>query len=455
MGSPDWLRFTIKIALAYNVQPDTAEYLRVILVLIPLWLSLFALLGLYDFRHLLGGTTEYSRAVNACTSGMMFVVIASFILPEFQVARAWLVMAWLLTVGLVCAGRFVMRRIAYRLRRQGYFISQAVIVGTNREALMLATQLSNSSQSGLAILGFIDANHSVENDYLTNHFGDLPILGELHRLPEIIKEKAIEEVVIATTALTRDQLLDIPYRLADLEQVELRLSSGLYEVFTTGMTVTTKGTVPLMSANRLRLDPVETLLKSILDYGIILCSSLILLPLFAVIAVLVKLDSEGPIFYRRRVLGLAGKEFDAFKFRTMVVNGDEILDKSPQLRAELAANHKLKHDPRVTRIGRWLRRTSLDELPQLINVLLGQMSLVGPRMISPAETTHYGAMQLNLLTVKPGLTGLWQVSGRSDLSYVERVKLDMHYIRNYSVWLDLQILFVQTLPAVFKKKGAY
>ena len=139
----------------------------------------------------------------------------------------------------------------------------------------------------------------------------------------------------------------------------------------------------------------------------------------------------------------------------MAVNGDEILAQCPNLKAELEANHKLKDDPRITRAGKWLRRTSLDELPQLINVLLGQMSLVGPRMISPAEKAQYGQMQYNLLTVKPGLTGLWQVSGRSDLSYSERVQLDMHYIRNYSIWLDLQILFFQTLPAVFKKRGAY
>jgi lipopolysaccharide/colanic/teichoic acid biosynthesis glycosyltransferase len=170
---------------------------------------------------------------------------------------------------------------------------------------------------------------------------------------------------------------------------------------------------------------------------------------------LVKVDSPGPVFYRRRVLGIGGIEFDALKFRSMVINGDEILAQRPDLQAELAVNHKLKDDPRITRIGKLLRRTSLDELPQLINVLLGQMSLVGPRMISPAEKEQYGQMQHNLFTVKPGLTGLWQVSGRSDLSYVERVQIDMHYIRNYSIWLDLQILFFQTVPAVLKKRGAY
>jgi lipopolysaccharide/colanic/teichoic acid biosynthesis glycosyltransferase len=154
-------------------------------------------------------------------------------------------------------------------------------------------------------------------------------------------------------------------------------------------------------------------------------------------------------------LGIGGLEFDAFKFRTMVVNGDEVLANYPALQEELATTHKLKDDPRVTRVGRILRQLSLDELPQLFNVLLGQMSLVGPRMISLDEAKEYGRMKLNLLTVKPGLTGLWQVSGRSDLSYEERVRLDMDYVRNYSIWLDLQILFFQTLPVVLKGHGAY
>jgi lipopolysaccharide/colanic/teichoic acid biosynthesis glycosyltransferase len=139
----------------------------------------------------------------------------------------------------------------------------------------------------------------------------------------------------------------------------------------------------------------------------------------------------------------------------MYIDGDEILASRPDLQEELRKNHKLKDDPRITAVGGWMRRFSLDELPQLFNVLLGQMGLVGPRMISPAEAEKYGRHKLNLLTVKPGITGLWQVSGRSSLSYDERIQLDMLYIRNYSILLDAQILFVQTLPAVLSARGAY
>jgi len=154
-------------------------------------------------------------------------------------------------------------------------------------------------------------------------------------------------------------------------------------------------------------------------------------------------------------MGMGGQEFDALKFRTMAVNADEILENNPELKAQFEDNHKLKNDPRVTPMGRFLRRWSLDELPQLFNVLRRDMSLVGPRMISPPERGEYGKWGMNLLTVRPGITGLWQVSGRSDVSYEERVRLDMYYIRNYSILLDLQILFIQTLPAVLKGKGAY
>jgi lipopolysaccharide/colanic/teichoic acid biosynthesis glycosyltransferase len=173
-----------------------------------------------------------------------------------------------------------------------------------------------------------------------------------------------------------------------------------------------------------------------------------------VLAILVKSDSPGPVFHRRRVIGRGGQPFDAFKFRTMYVNGDAILSQYPELRQELKRNHKLKNDPRVTRIGSFLRRSSLDEVPQLFNILLGQMSLVGPRMITMEEMDQYGKWRWNLLTVKPGITGLWQISGRSDVSYEERVRLDMYYIRNYTLWLDILILW-RTIPAVLRRQGAY
>ena len=195
-------------------------------------------------------------------------------------------------------------------------------------------------------------------------------------------------------------------------------------------------------------------LKLALDYAIALPGLFLIAPLFIFLAILVKLDSPGPVFHRRRVLGQDGRVFDAFKFRTMYVNGDEILSRYPKLRRELNKNYKLKCDPRVTRVGFFLRKFSLDELPQLLNVLARDMSLIGPRIIAPDEITKYGQYGHTLMMVMPGLTGLWQVSGRSDTTYDERVALDLHYITKWSLWLDIQIL-LRTIPAVLKGDGAY
>jgi lipopolysaccharide/colanic/teichoic acid biosynthesis glycosyltransferase len=195
-------------------------------------------------------------------------------------------------------------------------------------------------------------------------------------------------------------------------------------------------------------------LKRLVDYALVIPALIVLWPLFLGLALAVKFDSAGPIIYRRRVLGRDGRVFDAFKFRTMFVNGNDILAQHPALKAELDRNYKLKDDPRVTRVGTMLRKFSLDELPQLFNVLFQDMSLIGPRIIAPEEIEKYGANGPDLLTVMPGLTGLWQVSGRSNTSYDDRVKLDMHYVHNWSVWLDIQILF-KTFPAVMKGEGAY
>jgi lipopolysaccharide/colanic/teichoic acid biosynthesis glycosyltransferase len=232
------------------------------------------------------------------------------------------------------------------------------------------------------------------------------------------------------------------------------MSSGLYEIITTGLSVKEFAYVPLVGVDRVRLKGADWISKTVLDYMLTVPVLLVLSPILATIAVLIKLGSPGPVIHRRRVMGINGGTFDAFKFRTMVSNGDEILAAHPELQEALAREHKLKDDPRVTPIGRVLRRYSLDELPQLVNVLRREMSLVGPRMISPEEMPRYDQWGMNLLTIPPGITGLWQVSGRSDIGYDERVRLDMHYIRNWTIWFDLQLLW-QTIPVVLRGRGAY
>ena len=203
-----------------------------------------------------------------------------------------------------------------------------------------------------------------------------------------------------------------------------------------------------------RYSKFDLLLKALMDYGFTMLGLVILAPFMLVLALIVKLDSPGPVIHRRRVLGKGGTQFDAFKLRTMHLNGDEILDRHPELKAQLERDHKLTNDPRITRCGVWMRKLSFDELPQLFNVLLGQMSLVGPRMISPKELSRYGEHAEELLTVKPGITGLWQISGRSSLQPEDRVRLDMQFIRTRSAWGDFKLL-LRTVPAVLQSRGAF
>ncbi|MEW5976917.1 MAG: sugar transferase [Acidobacteriota bacterium] len=447
------MRFDLHLTVAPEIVPEPTFYPALALALVPLCLLVFVPFGVYNPHTLMGGVLEYSRTFNACTTAMMAVVLATFVFPTFVVSRGWLIAAWLLSSLLVTSNRFIVRRLAYMLRQRGYLLTPAVVIGTNKEAVALAVDLAEWRTSGLRVMGLVATGMHAQVD---PEIPDaLPLLGSTKEIRGIIRQYQIEDLVVAITSLNREELLGLCEEVNVLPNVQMKISSGLYELLTTRMSVGTLGSVPLVSLSKVRLKLGEMLFKTLLEYSITIALLLLIWPVLLLIALLIRLDSQGAIIHRRRVLGVGGKEFDAFKFRTMQVNSNDLLQDCPELAQELRSNHKLKTDPRITRLGRWLRRYSLDELPQLFNVLLGQMGLVGPRMISPPEAEKYGRHKLNLLTVKPGITGLWQVSGRSDLSYAERVRLDMYYIRNYSVWLDLQILFVQTLPAVFRGRGAY
>lgn len=423
-------------------------YVFVISTLIPGYLALFQIYGLYDRTNLLGGTTEYARVFNAVTSGLVLILFVNFIQPEFVVARAWLLLAWLLMIAFGITSRFLMRRLVYWQRHGGAFLDRTLVVGANPEGTAVAAQLLQARSSGAQIIGFVDDYLAIGSEPLPG----IPVLGNSVAFAALIAAEAIDTVVIANTAITRERLLNIYGALDALQDVEVRLASGLFELLTTGVRIHEEGCVPLIVLNKTRITGLHLFCKTLLDYGLALAALLVLLPFFAILALLIRFDSPGPVLYRRRVVGQGKHEFDAFKLRTMRIEGDDLL--VPEQQRELKEHGKLKDDPRVTRVGAVLRRFSLDELPQLLNVVRGEMSLIGPRMITMPELEKFGRWQHNLATVKPGLTGLWQVSGRSDLSYEDRVRLDMHYIRNHSIWLDLQILF-QTIPALLSGRGAY
>jgi exopolysaccharide biosynthesis polyprenyl glycosylphosphotransferase len=451
-----WLAYYIRLKNPTGVFDETGvvsfESYRYFLYSVPfIWVGIFGLNSLYARHNLLGGTREYSGIFRSASEGFLFIVIIGFLDPRLIIARGWLLLTWVFTIMFVTISRFALRRLVYFLRKHGFFLTPAVIVGANQEGRWLAEQLLRWETSGLHLVGFVDKKTPVTFPL----FHDLVSLGSVDQLGEIIERYDVGEIILASSAIsTRDYLLEIFRKYGVSDKVNIRMSSGLYEVLTTGLTVSEFAYVPLVYVNKVRLAGIDNFLKFILDYVLTITVLIVFSPLLVLIYILIKFSSPGPVIHKRLVMGLNGKQFHALKFRTMVTNGEEVLSQHPELKEELARTHKLKNDPRITRIGAFLRKFSLDELPQLINVLMRDMSLVGPRMISPEEVAMYKQFDMNLLTVLPGMTGVWQVSGRSDVSYEERVRLDMYYIRNWSIWLDLQLLF-QTIPAVLKSRGAY
>ena len=444
------IRFKTGLPFLATPPNHVAFYSSVLLWAAPLWLGVFVLYRLYDRRDLFADFQEYARVVNACSCGMMATVVLGFLGRTLEISRGWLLLVWVLSILFICTARFAVRRLVAWARRDGWLVTRTVVVGANEEGRALVQQFRSHPGSGTQVVGFVD-NTVCPGTVVEDH---LVSLGTLQSLEQVVRDQRVNEIVVAMTAVTRDDLLFLYRTFGHAEEVEVRLSSGLFEILTTGVRVQETSRVALMTPQRVRITGVDAALKLIVDYTVAFLSLLALSPIVVVVALLVKLDSPGPVLYRRRVLGRSGRPFDAFKFRTMVVDADAVLAADVPLRAAFETGYKLKVDPRVTRVGRILRRTSVDELPQLVNVLRGEMSLIGPRMIAPDEASRYGKWLLNLLTVKPGITGPWQVRGRSDIPYDERVRLSMHYIRNYSLWMDLEIL-LRTVPAVLRSAGAY
>lgn len=444
------IRFTLRIPFfRLEYTPSDEMYTGTSLLLAFVLLTTFAIRGLYNFNNLLGGTQEYAYVFDAITTSFFLFIVCDFVL-EIGVSRGWLILTWLIACLLVITGRFLARRVIYLLRARGHFQTPAIIVGANEEARLLVEQLSFNKISGVQLQGFIDVSSEDSHELSVS----LKCLGSLDNLDKVLEKYEYCDVILISSALSQEKILALYQKYGLSRQINLLMSSGLYEIITTGLHIKEFASVPMVVVNKVRLTGSDQIVKMLTDYAIAIPLLFLISPLIVLIAIAIRLDSPGPVIYRRRVMGVNGRQFDAYKFRTMYIDGDAILARYPELQKELEQNFKLKNDPRITRTGRLLRKTSLDELPQLFNVILGQMSLVGPRMICPKELSLYSQWGMNLLTVKPGITGLWQVSGRSDVTYEQRVKLDMYYIRNWSLWMDIRLI-LKTIPAVIARRGAY
>ena len=444
----DTLSVAVALLIAYWVRFDirvpSSDFLLLLLGAPIVVFVVFAGFHLYEaYRYT--PAEEFRRIIMAVSFGVGGLMILSF-WSKADLSRMWVAVSWALSTVLTLGSRRTWHSWIGRQRLLGRLSFPTLIVGTNDEARRLAVIMGKRS-FGFRPLGMVATWDRPPGD------PGLPVLGGLGDLRELIRASGAECVFVASSAVTADELKPVA-KAVRLEGVEVRITATLPEVLASRLTVQPLGGVTALSLRPVRLSGTQVIAKFTFDILVAGGMLLVLSPLLAGIAIAVKLSSPGPVLYRQRRVGLRGRPFTMLKFRTMRRGADQEVDELREARGVDGVMFKLKDDPRVTTVGRWLRSFSLDELPQLFNVVKGDMSLVGPRPPLPQEVTTYEDWHFDRLEVPPGITGLWQVSGRADLSFDDCVRLDLFYIENWSLAFDLYIL-AKTLPVLLSQRGAY
>ena len=428
---------------------STMPYLLLSLALPPIWVAFVRLGGGYERRFLGVGTEEYRRVVVSGAFLAATVAIGAYAV-KFDLARGYVLVALPLIVLLSLGLRYARRKALHRSRRAGECMSGVVVVGYRSAAGELITRFRDEIYHGMRVVGVCLPAHEAD----TAEVKGCPVLGTFTDAAEAATLAGADTVaVLACPEMDGVELRRLAWEL-EKTGIELTVASALMEVAGPRTTIRPVAGLPLLHVEHPELVGARRLVKGIFDRCAAALALVLLSPLFAVLFVLIRAEDGGPALFRQTRVGRGGAEFTVYKFRTMVV-GAEALKMVLRSRNEHdGVLFKMRRDPRITPVGAWLRRYSLDELPQLVNVVRGEMSLVGPRPPLPEEVARYGHDVRRRLVVKPGLTGLWQVSGRSDLSWEESVRLDLRYVENWSLTLDIQILW-KTWSAVIRGAGAY
>jgi len=414
-----------------------------------LFLAVYALLGLYPGVGL-SVPEEIRRVFTATTVVYLLLGSTTFLFKEAETySRAIFLVAWALSLSGVPLIRALLR---HWFAAQPWWGYPVVILGAGKTGVAVVQALQQQPGLGLKPVAFLDDDPAKRGEY-----AGVPVMGGLELAPKIAQEWGIRHAVLAIPGASRARLLEVIERYGSAFP-RLTLIPDLFGMGSLWVSATDMGGILGLDLRHNLLQPLARWLKRGLDLIGVLVGGLLLLPFVGLLVLLIRLDSRGPVVFAHARLGQDGRPFRALKFRTMVLGADQVLcealKQDPALKAEWERDHKLRRDPRITRVGAWLRRTSLDELPQLWNVLVGEMSLVGPRPIVQAEVERYGDRFSLYTRVLPGMTGLWQVSGRNDTGYAQRVALDTYYVRNWSPWLDFYLL-ARTIWAVVWGKGAY
>lgn len=419
------------------------EYFNLILLVGIAWLAVFALTGMYGLGSYYTPLQAWNRTFIGVSVSLAVFIVILFGLRESFFSRLIAIYAWVLALALVWLGRLLLLGVQRWLKRIGIIKHQVVIIGRNKAA----SELGDFYQQKLSQVKFL-TEHEVT----------------IEQISKLIDPTQTDEVIVAV-ALSLDINLAL-INFCERQGIKFKYVPSLAELYAAHTLTDTVAGHPLIELRSTPLDGWGRIIKRAFDIGFSVIGLIILAPVMWLIALLVRLDSPGPALYVQKRPGQFGREFNFYKFRSMYTHlstgGQYGGDKAEQLREELKRTRnegsgllfKVKDDPRVTRFGRFIRKTSLDELPQLFNVLNGEMSLVGPRPPLPDEVAQYDRQQFRRLLVKPGMTGPWQVSGRSDASFEEYLKLDMYYIEHWSLWLDIQLI-IKTVWVALMGKGAY
>jgi len=419
-------------------------------LLIISWHVAFAFFVRYETHRFTSRFTQIKRVLKAVTISVFLVWAIDIVLRVHLVTARFLLVFWATSSGLCIVMRLVTRQLLTVVRRSGLNQRHILFVGSSRRALDFAQRIARTEELGYRIIGF--ATHDPDSVESVRQAG-YRALGDMDEVPQIFKREVVDELMICLPIMDYfTEVVDIVRRCQD-QGIVVRFAPETFD-----FRLLTKTQIERFDGDYVVTFFRQNLfwqlvLKGLMDYSVASAVILICLPLFAVVAVLIKLTSAGPVFFTQERVGMNKRRFTLYKFRTMVANAEELRKDLEELNEADGPVFKIKHDPRITRIGKFLRRTSIDELPQLFNVLKGDMSLVGPRPPLATEVEDYAWSDRKRLSMKPGITCLWQVSGRSELSFEKWMELDQQYVDNWNIWLDVKIL-LKTVPAVLFAKGA-
>ena len=410
-----------------------------------LWLAALAVMDTRDEDEIGTGTTEYRRIIRAGVATLVTVIVAAFFLG-LDVSRLWVGVVVPVGTGLLLAGRWTWRRWLLAKRAAGEYSHRVVLVGSTETVVRTAADLDRQPGHGYRVVGVALTDGSRHGS-----IADLPIVGDIDDVPSALRRLGADTVMATSSDhLPAERIRDLAWHLDP--QHHLVVAPSISDVGGSRIHLRPVAGLPLIHVETPHQAGAGRTMKRAFDIVASGLALVVLAPVLAVIAVLIHRDSAGGVLYRQERVGRNGEPFSILKFRSMSADADS---RRAALTAGLGKGlFKMADDPRITAVGKVLRRYSLDELPQLVNVLRGEMSLVGPRPALPSEVSEYDRRELRRLAVTPGLSGLWQVSGRSNLDWVDGIRLDLYYVENWSMTQDLQILW-RTARAVVTSSGAY